>query len=176
MILTGPEIQKQIEQGRIRISPYESLNITTNSYDLRLGKKYLRYTSEILDTRKRCDYELLDIPTSGLFLNKGDFVLAETNEFIGSDFFVPLIHAKSGIARAGLFVHVTADLIDIGSFGKSTLQLFATLPVLLYSGMKIAQVTFWQPYGEIKLYDGKYQNSDEPRPSMIYRDFEDDEK
>ncbi|NUM60371.1 MAG: dCTP deaminase, partial [Bdellovibrionaceae bacterium] len=117
--------------------------------------------------------EIIEIPNDGLKLNKGEFILAETEEKIGSDFYVPLIHAKSGTARAGLFVHITADLIDIGSYGKSTLQLFATIPIIIYPGMKIAQVTFWQPQGEIELYQGKYQNSDGPMPSLIFLDNED---
>lgn len=172
MILTGPEIEKQILSNRIKIEPFNKSHLTTNSYDLCLGKKYLKYTSECIDTRKKTEYEIIDIPKNGLKLNKGEFILAETEEKFGSDFYVPLIHAKSGTARAGLFVHITADLIDIGSFGKSTLQLFATVPIIIYPGMKIAQVTFWQPQGEIELYEGKYQNSDGPMPSLIHLDNE----
>jgi dCTP deaminase len=175
MILTGPEIQRQVELKNINIEPFNHKNITTNSYDLSLGKRYLRYTSEVIDTKLPSEYEILNIPETGLQLRRGDFVLAETAEKFGSDQFVPLIHAKSGTARAGLFVHVTADLIDIGSFGQSTLQLFATLPVVIYPGMKIAQVTFWKTLGEIKLYNGKYQNSEGPKPSMIYLDFKNED-
>jgi dCTP deaminase len=29
---------------------------------------------------------------------------------------------------------------------------------------------FWQPKGEILLYEGKYQHAAEPRASEIYRD------
>lgn len=173
MILTGPEIQAQVERGRIRIDPFDASQVTTNSYDLRLGDKYLRYTSPLIDVKRRADYETLEIPASGLHLPRGSFVLAETRERFGSDHFVPLIHAKSGTARCGLFAHVTADLIDIGSFGKSTLQLYATLPVTVYPGMLIAQVTFWKPLGEIALYEGKYQHSDGPMPSLTYLDYRD---
>jgi hypothetical protein len=38
----------------------------------------------------------------------------------------PTNSGKSGTARMGLFVHVTADLIDIGSHGVTTFQLYAT--------------------------------------------------
>lgn len=63
-----------------------------------------------------------------------------------------MLHAKSGTTRKELFVHVTADLIDIGSFGKLTLQLYATLPVKIYPNMLIGQVTFWKPEGKIELF------------------------
>lgn len=172
MILTGLEIQKQVAEGCIRIDPYLPENINTNSYDVRLGKRYLVYREEVLDPKRPARHEILDVPPKGLLLSPGQFVLAETEERIGSNFFVPILHAKSGTARAGLFVHITADLIDIGSFGKLTLQLFATLPVKVHAGMRIAQVSFWKPKGEIHLYSGKYQGSDGPRPSLTYRDFE----
>jgi dCTP deaminase len=172
MILTGPEIAKQVRANRIRIDPFDDAQITTNSYDLRLGRKYLRYTSPVIDVRQKAEYEVFDIPETGLMLEARTFLLAETYERFGSDHYVPLIHAKSGTARSGLFVHVTADLIDIGSFGKSTLQLYATIPVKVYPGMLIAQVTFWTPTGDIKLYEGKYQNSQGPMPSMTYLDYQ----
>lgn len=37
--------------------------------------------------------------------------------------------------------------------------------------MLIGQVTFWKPEGNIKLYHGKYQGSEKPRISEIYKDF-----
>ncbi len=171
MILTGNKIRQEVTDGRITISPFDSARVTTNSYDLALGSKYLVYTDEIIDPRKKANYEVRSIPPTGLHMKPGDFLLAESAEVIGSDHFVPLIHAKSGTARSGLFVHVTADLIDIGSKGKTTFQLFATLPIVLYEGMLLAQVTFWVPDGEISLYCGKYQHSDGPQASKTYLDF-----
>lgn len=171
MILTGIEIQKQVESGRIKISPFNSDHITTNSYDLTLGTQWLRYTDEILDPRQQPQSVLAKIPEDGLLLKSGDFILCSSMEKVGGDHYVPILHAKSGTARMGLFVHVTADLIDIGSYGNLTLQLYATLPVRIYTGMKIAQVTFWQPHGKIKLYQGKYQGSEGPQPTKIYSDF-----
>lgn len=169
MILTGDEITQQFGAGRIKITEFDSSNVTTNSYDLRLGRKLLRYTGEILDPRVDNPYEVFDIPDAGYDLEPGDFVLGETQEEFGSAHYVPKIHARSGTARLGLFVHITADLIDIGAFGKSTLQLYATLPVRLYPLMPIAQVTFWRPFGDIILYQGKYQGSTGPISSQTWR-------
>ncbi|MEU6207618.1 dCTP deaminase [Micromonospora musae] len=170
MILTGNEIIKEQASGRILFSEFDPARATTNSYDLKLGRRLLRYTESTLDPRRENSYEMLEIPDEGFRLDAGEFVLGETAEMLGSEHYVPLIHAKSGTARLGLFVHVTADLIDIGSYGKSTLQLFATLPVTIYPGMLIAQVTFWKPLGEIELYAGKYAGSTGPMPSLSYRD------
>ena len=170
MILTGGEIISNARAGKIKIDPFRENHATTNSYDLKLGGEYIRYTSDVLDPKEEPEFTTDSIPAQGLTLQKGDFILASSQEKIGSDHFVPLIHAKSGIARLGLFVHVTADLIDIGSYGNVTFQLYATLPIKIYPGMTIAQVTFWVPKGEIRLYDGKYQGSEGPQPSRIYMD------
>ncbi|MEA1885186.1 MAG: dCTP deaminase [Thermotogota bacterium] len=171
MILTGKKIIAEVQKGKINIAPFDKSRVTTNSYDLSLGNTIIRYKQDIIDPKCQASYEEITIPDAGLVLNAGDFVLGHSKERIGSDFYVPLIHGKSGTARMGLFVHVTADLIDIGSHGVTTFQLYATLPVRLYSGMLIAQVSFWVPLGDIVLYKGKYQNSTGPRPSMAYKDF-----
>ncbi|WP_187484944.1 dCTP deaminase [Pantoea agglomerans] len=170
MILTGNKISEEISNERICIEPFQMDQITTNSYDLRLGNKYLVYTQDVIDTKQPPTYEEKEIPDDGLVMKAGDFILGHSEEIIGSNHYVPLIHAKSGTARMGLFVHVTADLIDIGSIGNSTFQLYATLPVKIFKGMLIAQVTFWVPEGKIDLYQGKYQHSRGPQPSRTYLD------
>lgn len=170
MILTGEAISKEVSNGGIVIQPFHSDSVTTNSYDLTLGDTLLRYTGDILDPRCHNEYEEIKIPEDGIELEKGAFVLGSSREVIGSDLYVPMIHARSGIARLGLFVHVTADLIDIGSKGNATFQLHATLPIKIYPGMKIGQVTFWQPKGEIRLYQGKYQASQGPVASKSFLD------
>ena len=172
MILTGKEITTEIYSGAITISPFNILHVTTNSYDLTLGDSLLLYTEEILDPKKNNPYREIVIPKDGIILPKGSFHLGCSLEKIGSTSYVPIIHAKSGVARLGLFVHVTADLIDIGSCGVVTFQFFSTLPVKIYPGMKIAQVSFWQPKGEIVLYEGKYKNSTGPKASLSYLDYE----
>lgn len=170
MILSGIHIALQVKKGKIKVDPFLHSNVTTNSYDLHLGNTLIKYTDKILDPKKEPRYKTITIPKEGYVLTRGSFHLGSTVERIGSDYFVPIIHAKSNTARMGLFVHVTADLIDIGSYGVSTLQLYATVPVRIYPYMPIAQVSFWVPKGKIKLYDGKYQNSTGPMISQCYKD------
>ncbi|ABU73960.1 dCTP deaminase [Vibrio campbellii] len=171
MILTGKKISQEAENGNIILDPYADLRVTSNSYDLALGKKYIVYDDEIIDPFKKANFQMHTMPEEGIYLNKGDFILCESAERVGSEHYVPIIHAKSGIARAGLFVHVTADLIDIGSIGKITFQLYATLPVKIVPGMLIGQVSFWVPDGDVELYNGKYQGSEGPMVSKTYLDY-----
>ncbi len=171
MILTGLSIKEEFKKDLITIEPYNADHITTNAYDLTLGNKFIRYTCDVIDPAKSNLYMEFEVGSEGLILQQGDFVLGHSKEKIGSDHYVPIIHAKSSVARLGLFVHVTADLIDIGSHGNTTFQLHSTLPVRIYPGMKIGQVTFWKPTGDIFLYNGKYQSSEGPMSSQAYKDF-----
>lgn len=171
MILTGNKIKEEIKEKRIIISPFDERRVTTNSYDLCLAPKILRYTSPILDPKIEQPFEEIEISKKGLQMNAGEFRLAASIEIVGSNHFVPIIHAKSSLARMGLFVHCTADLVDIGSVGNITFQLFASLPIILYPEMLIGQVSFWVPLGDITLYKGKYQNSSGPQPSKSWMEY-----
>jgi dCTP deaminase len=171
MILTGKEIEKQVLKKNIILSPFDRSHLTTNSYDLTLGEDYIVYSDKVIDPAKKIKFKVKKIPKTGLRLKKKDFILGHSVEVVGSNHYVPIIHAKSSIARLGLFVHITADLIDIGSIGNVTFQLYSTLPITIYPGMLIGQVSFWVPKGKIRLYKGKYQNSKGPRASEISKDF-----
>lgn len=168
MILTGKEIEKQHADGTIIIEPFNIEQINPNSYDLRLGNQLLIYDEQELSPRKDNHYHIETIPEQGYVLKKNHFYLASSIEVIGGNGYVPLIHAKSGIARLGLFVHITADLIDIGFVGTTTFQLFPTLDIRVFSGMRIGQVSFWTVKGNIELYDGKYQGAHGPQASKNY--------
>lgn len=171
MILTGNEIERQVANGRIHIDPFDPLSITTNSYDLTLGAKFCRYENDVLDPYGDNPFSVFDIGEQELVLERGDFLLGHSVERLGSDHYVPIIHARSTVARLGLFVHITADLIDIGSVGQVTFQLYATMPIRISAGLKLGQVSFWRPMGDIQLYNGKYQGSVGPNPSKAYQDI-----
>jgi len=143
MILTGSEIRKQREAGRIKIDPFHADQVSPNSYDFRLGSHLEVYQREVLDFRSDNDRKKLEIPDDGIVLDASRIYLAETEELFGSDYYAPMIHAKSSVARMGLYVHITCDLIEIGRYDRSVLQLHAVQPVRVFKGMLIGQVTFW---------------------------------
>lgn len=171
MILTGDEIKNEYHSGKIEISPFNESQINPNSYDFRLGNIIKTYKNEVLDPMLKQETDTIDIGRQSITLFPDKIYLGHTYETMGSDFYVPIIRAKSSIARMGLFIHVTADLIDIGSHNEWTLQLHAVQPIKIHAGMLIGQVTFWTVQGEIKLYNGKYQGSKGPCESQIYEDF-----
>ena len=170
MILTGMEIEHAVAMGKIIIDPFCPENIGPNSYDFRLGSRYRRYTSDVLDTRSENPSVEAALPDEGLLLTPDIVTLVNTEEVIGSAHFVPIIRGRSSVGRLGLFVHITADIIDLGSVNQLTLQLHAVTPIRVYSGMLIGQVTFWVPQGQIIKYTGKYGQLRSPSASLIHRD------
>jgi deoxycytidine triphosphate deaminase len=83
--------------------------------------------------------------------------------------------------QGGVFVSNTAGFIDAGFSGHITLELsnVANLPITLYPGMKIGQVSFLRmttpadvPYGSSKV-GSKYQGQRGPTPSRYWENFRD---
>jgi dCTP deaminase len=171
MILTGSEIELQVSLGRIVISPFDVTQLNPNSYDFRLGNVLKVYDEPVLDVRRPNTVRTLHLGEDGIVLQPDRIYLGSTEEVMGSDSYVPIIRARSGTARLGLFIHVTADLIDIGSVNQWTLQLHAVQPLRIYPGMLLGQVTFWRTEGAVTLYSGKYQGSMGPQESAIHLDF-----
>jgi len=170
MILTGSQIIEELNSNNIIISPFNIAQINPNSYDFRLGNSLKAYKNVVLDPKIRQDVNEIKIDKKGFTLDRNKFYLGSTFEKMGSNKFVPIIKGKSSLARLGLFIHITADLIDIGSINHWTLQLFAVQPIIVYPGMLIGQVTFWMVSGEITLYNGKYKDTIGPCESLSYLD------
>ena len=155
MILTGTEITKQVNKNRITISMFDINNVNPNSYNVELGDYLKVYEDDVLDSKKPLKTKIIPIPDEGIILEPNKIYLGFTKEIIGSDYFVPTITGRSSTGRLGLFVQITADLVDIGFKGNLTFQLHAVQPLRIYKGMKIGQIMFWKPKGKIKLYKGK---------------------
>jgi len=170
MILTGPQIESAVTDGEIVIRPFRRRQLNPNSYDFRLGKRCCIYADEILDPAKKMNTELLTVPARGLILQPNKLYLFNTQETMGSERYVPIIRGRSSVGRLGLFINITADLIDLGSINQWTLQLYSVQPVRVYPGMLIGQVTFWRTYGRRIQYNGKYAQRRSPVPSLAYMD------
>lgn len=171
MILSGLKIKEEVEKGKITIFPFDPKDINPNSYNYTLDEYIKVYEEDVLDVKKKMKTKLIKIPEEGMILEPNKLYLGCTKEIFGSDFYVPVITGRSSTGRLGLFVQITSDLVDIGYKGKLTLQLCATQPVKIYKGMKIGQIMFWKVFGQTDLYQGKYQNSNEPRESETWKDY-----
>ena len=137
MILTGPEIRKQVEAGRIVLSPFDSARLNPNSYNYRLAPELL------LPHDDRC----MMLPGEGMVLRPRTLYLGSTVEVIGSSHYVPTLIGRSSIGRLGIFVQISADLGNLGPAHCWTLEITVVQHVRVYPGMVLGQVCFWVPVG-----------------------------
>lgn len=112
------------------------------------------------------------IPENGFILYPGELYLGTTMERTFTEKYVPMISGRSSIGRLGIDIHKTAGFGDIGFDGKWTLEIVATVPVLVYPGMEICQIYFESPEGPTGIkYNGRYQNQEDVERSRFFLDF-----
>ena len=167
MILTGKEIDLERVAGHLTIEPFEPDNLKPNSYTYRLGPQ-LGVPSDTPDENGRTGFTMVEIPPEGYVLQPGPMYLGHTLEVLGSDRFAMSLIGRNSLGRLGLFLQVSANLIHTGARHQITLELVAALPIRLYAGMKIGEISFWQTQGELKTYDsGGYTAHNAPTPSKL---------
>jgi dCTP deaminase len=186
VLLSDRDLRAEIESGRVRLDPYEPELIQPSSIDVRIDR-YFR----LFDNHKYATIDpAVDQPdltrlvevaaTEPFVLHPGEFVLGSTYERVElPDDVAARLEGKSSLGRLGLLTHSTAGFIDPGFSGHVTLELsnVATLPIILWPGMKIGQMCFFRlsspadrPYGGGA--DGsRYQGQRGPTASRSHQDF-----
>ena len=187
MVLSDRSIKEALHEGRIVLRPLDPADIQPASVDLHLDRKVLVFSNSrqpYIDVKESMDEltEMVEIPDEKhpFILHPGEFVLGSTIEHIElPDDLVARLEGKSSLGRIGLVIHSTAGFVDPGWKGNLTLELsnLARLPITLYYGMKIGQISFLRLttpaerlYGSESL-GSKYQGQTEPTASRSHRDF-----
>ena len=156
------------------------------SIDVRLSRFFLTFESHrhaVIDPaadQPDLTQEIVADDGAPFILHPGEFVLGSTYETVElPDDIAGRIEGKSSLGRLGLLTHATAGFIDPGFSGTITLELasVATLPILLYPGMKIGQLCFFRlssparaPYGSAAA-GSHYQGQRGPTPSRSHSGF-----
>lgn len=186
MILSDRTLREELAAGRIEIDPLGDGAIQPSSIDLRIDhhfRVFRNHTEGLIDVKQNMDAltEPVEIDPDGRFiLHPGEFVLGATLERVRvPDDLVARLEGKSSLGRLGLLIHSTAGFVDAGWNGRLTLELsnVATLPITLYPGMKIGQISFIRmttpadhPYGSAAT-GSKYQDQTGPIPSRYWENW-----
>ncbi len=190
-VLSDRDIRAAMQAGRVRIDPYDPTCLQPSSVDLHLDADFRVFRNNrypFIDVRSP-QPDLTEPVSIGedepFILHPNEFVLGQTLEWVElPDDLVARIEGKSSLGRLGLLIHSTAGYVDPGWKGNLTLELsnVANLPIALYRGMKIGQISFFQmsspverPYGSREL-GSKYQGQSMPTESQFYRDFDADRR
>ena len=186
MVLSDRTIRRLVEEGRIGIHPFDDSLVQPSSVDVRVDRYFRVFRNArypYIDVKKPMEdlTELVEIDDGDPFiLHPGEFVLGSTLERVTlPDDLVARLEGKSSLGRLGLLIHSTAGFIDPGWDGHVTLELsnVANLPITIYYGMKIGQLSFVQmtesaeaPYGSSGL-GSKYRGQTGPTPSRYWQNF-----
>ena len=187
MVLSDRDIRAEITAGRIVIDPFIPEAVQPSSVDLHLDRRFRVFRNSrypFIDVRADQPEltELVEIGGDDPFiLHPGEFVLGSTYERVAlPNDLVARLEGKSSLGRLGLLIHSTAGYVDPGWEGNLTLELsnVANLPITLYDGMKIGQISFQRlsspaevSYGETSI-GSKYRGQRDPTASLYHRDFE----
>ena len=186
MILSDRTIREELASGRITIEPLGEGALQPSSVDLhvdRLFRVFRNHTTRVIDVKEdQTDLtELVEVAEGDAFiLHPGEFALGSTSERVAlPDDLVARLEGKSSLGRLGLLIHSTAGFVDAGWDGHLTLELsnVANLPITIYPGMKIGQISFLRmttpadhPYGTGNL-GSKYRGQRGPTASRYFENF-----
>ncbi|NOY55114.1 MAG: dCTP deaminase [Actinobacteria bacterium] len=184
MIFSDRTIKEAVDSGRIVIDPFDESFVQPSSVDLRVDRFFRVFENHRYShiDPKLAQEDLTALVETGaddpFMLHPGEFVLGSTLERVRlADDVVARLEGKSSLGRLGLLIHSTAGFVDPGFDGYLTLELsnVAKLPIAIYPGMRIGQISFYElttpadhPYGTA---GSKYQGQRGPTPSRIHQDF-----
>jgi len=171
MVLSDRDIRKRVKSAdqdkRLGIRPFRDSCVQPSSVDLRLGGDFMVFDSHsqsLIDTKKDARGLMKKILVKGndpMIIHPREFVLGTTIEWVKIPFdLVARLEGKSSLGRIGLVIHSTAGYVDPGFEGQLTLEIsnLSNLPIALYRGMRICQISFIQmtsaaqyPYGHKRL-------------------------
>lgn len=186
MLLSDRDIRGEVDAGRIGLEPYDEAMVQPASIDVRIDKFFRLFDNHrypyIDPAEEQPDLtRLVEVEQGESFiLHPNEFVLASTYEQVSlPDDVSARLEGKSSLGRLGLLTHSTAGFIDPGFTGHVTLELsnMATLPIILWPGMKIGQLCFFRlssptehPYGSEK-HGSRYQGQRGPTASRSSLNF-----
>ncbi len=184
-----------MQQKLFKIDPYDAASQQPISYDVHLGPHALLHRFDrmhvgSIDPSKpmfKMHPEIIpysnDMQGRQFVIGAGMFMLGETTEKITlSKYVAAELMGKSTLGRLGLFIHVTAGLVDPGwgmhddpalEGARLTVELYnaSPYPIRLWAGMPIGQLVFTyinegvaRPYGHADLKN-HYQGDQHVRES-----------
>jgi dCTP deaminase len=167
MILTGPEIEREVRAGRVVIEPFDPRYLEPNSYGFHLGDQLLVYTAATLSVDEQCETRRITMPAEGLWLEPGRLYLGSTMQKMGSRYYAATLYARRSTSTMGMWIQFSAPLGHTGAIIPWTLEIACMHHVRAYPGMLIGKIAFWRTTGGAVSYGGKYARSAGPIASRI---------
>ncbi len=162
-VLTRDVIQREIEAGRLRITPFAPDQVGAASIDLTLGDEIRRITPDVVpidvlpdtDHREHTQVVSLDNP---YVLQPGETIHGITRERIAlPGDLCGFLEGRSRYARLGLMIHVTSALVQPGVDNRQVLEMsnVSSHPLRIHAGVRICQLVLIRTEGSAT-YSGRF--------------------
>ena len=165
-MLGSKGIIREYNKGNIVINPFNESQVNPNSYDVRLGNWFISpkingspLSLEIPESVEAIWQAPRLVNYGNIFiLEPGAYVLAHTNEFIGSHKHATLLKTRSTFGRLFIDICPSAGFGDVGYTNRWTLEIKnnSNNHYILHPSMRIAQISFMEVKEKGKVYQGAY--------------------
>jgi dCTP deaminase len=153
LILSEKSIKENINRGFISINPFDLESQLNGIFiDMTLSENFYRYSKEILYPVEMLDLknpyfnilEIDKISDTGIVIEPGKILIAQTNEYIKVDNSIAVqISPKLRLSKMGINL-LNTGIVDAGFEGNITLILHNSndFPVRIFKDMKICHLSF----------------------------------
>jgi dCTP deaminase len=139
-VLSDVDILREIEEGNLKIDPFDKGQLKPDGLDWRLGSTVL-----IADPKQPNTWETVEIGESAFVFYPGKFYLCVTMERLElPNNIMAQMTGRSSLGRLGLMVHVTAGDFDAGFSGNGTSEVAVVgpWPIALQAEQNVGKFVF----------------------------------
>lgn len=167
MILTHDVILQEIENGSIKIDPFNPDSIGPASVDLTLDNKIrifrnIDHSIPVLETSEFKNITKEKNITDKYTIKPKELILGITREKVTLPSNIcGWLNSRSRFARLGLMVHITAPFIQPGISNRQVLEIYNAGPnnLEIIPGVRLCQLIFQRCEGNAS-YDGLFKEQD----------------
>jgi dCTP deaminase len=164
-VLTRDVIERELDEGRIRIEPFDRSQIGVASIDLTLGRdiRQIMNDPQAIRVEDSTDYRdhtrVLDLDEP-FRLDPGVTIHGITAEQVSlPDDLCGFLEGRSRFARLGLMIHVTSAFVQPGVSNRQVLEMsnVSSRALEIVAGVRICQLVLMRTEGRA-VYRGRFQH------------------
>ncbi|MFO0687591.1 MAG: dCTP deaminase [Myxococcota bacterium] len=167
-VLTRERILHEIDEGRVRIDPFDRSQVGVASIDLTLGREIRAIENAADPIRVEDDTDYRDhtrvLPLDRPYrLDPGVTIHGITAETITlPDDLCGFLEGRSRFARLGLMIHVTSAFVQPGVSNRQVLEMsnVSSRALEIVPGVRICQIVLMRTEGRAT-YVGRFRNQRE---------------
>ncbi len=167
-VLTRDVILRELDEGRLRIDPFDSSQVGVASIDLTLGSEIREIVNDeaAIRVEEETDYRdhtrVLALETS-YRLEPGVTIHGITAEHVTlPSNLCGFLEGRSRFARLGLMIHVTSAFVQPGVSNRQVLEMsnVSSRALEIVPGVRVCQLVLMHTDGEAN-YQGRFQHQRE---------------